>query len=325
MKVYTKCSNYASETCPCILAEAGHCIVCSMCRGEDYCDCSDTLTYCIYQELKNNGGKSKDQHNIIRCEIVHEKMINEIYKHLRLKVPRHVVDLLKMPGSFVFIRKKENAYYDVPISVFLTDMENETIDLIIKIIGVKTEEFKNLEKGDNVYLRGPYHNGILGIKDLSRLKGSKAAVICKGIGFIPSLGVIKTLCRDGNEVTVYLDYGTFSEELMDAFISKCNVNIREISVCDEKGNLTEEMRSILVNETGNGCKLIHFGLSDYLLKKSVSFVKDHNSSMMISNNNNAHMCCGEGICGSCAVDKDVNTIVHLCKEQIDPYDYINMI
>ena len=110
LKVYTKCSNYASETCPCILAEAGHCIVCSMCRGEDYCDCSDTLTYCIYQELKNNGGKSKDQHNIIRCEIVHEKMINEIYKHLRLKVPRHVVDLLKMPGSFVFIRKNENAY-----------------------------------------------------------------------------------------------------------------------------------------------------------------------------------------------------------------------
>ena len=213
MKVYTKCSNYASETCPCILAEAGHCIVCSMCRGEDYCDCSDTLTYCIYQELKNNGGKSKDQHNIIRCEIIHEKMINEIYKHLRLKVPRHVVDLLKMPGSFVFIRKKENAYYDVPISVFLTDMENETIDLIVKIIGVKTEEFKTLEKGDNVYLRGPYHNGILGIKDLSRLKKSKAAVICKGIGFIPSLGVIKTLCRDDNEVTVYLDYGTFSEDL----------------------------------------------------------------------------------------------------------------
>ena len=95
---------------------------------------------------------------------------------------------------------KENTYYDVPVSVFLTDIEKETIDLIIKIIGVKTKEFQKTKTGDTVFLRGPYHNGILGIKALTKLHGSRAAVICKGIGFMPSLGAINLLHMNHTEI-----------------------------------------------------------------------------------------------------------------------------
>ena len=34
----------------------------------------------------NNGGKARDQHHIVRCEVVYEKIYNEIYKHMRLRV-----------------------------------------------------------------------------------------------------------------------------------------------------------------------------------------------------------------------------------------------
>lgn len=325
LKVYTKCSNYASETCPCILAESGHCLVCSICRGEEYCSCSDTVSYCIYQELVNNGGKARDQHHIVRCEVVYEKIYNEIYKHMRLRVSPHNLDEFGMPGSFVFVRVKENTYYDVPVSVFLTDIEKETIDLIIKIIGVKTKEFQKTKTGDTVFLRGPYHNGILGIKALTKLHGSRAAVICKGIGFMPSLGAINLLHMNHNEVTVYLDHGMFSKDLIDTFVRQFNVTVREILICDEAGNLTEEVKAVLENATGEGIDLIHFGLSDHLLKQAVGFVEDQKNSLLISCINNAHMCCGEGICGACAVDRDGRTIVHLCKEQVDPYEYIYMI
>lgn len=112
MNVFTGCSSYASDTCPCILAETGHCLVCSLCRGEDFCSCSDTVSYCVFQELNNNGGKAKDQHHIIRCEVIYEKLHDDMFKHLRLRVPEESLMEMGVDGSFVFVRVKENTYYD---------------------------------------------------------------------------------------------------------------------------------------------------------------------------------------------------------------------
>ena len=104
MKIYTKCSNYASDTCPCVLAESGHCIVCSMCRGEDFCDCSDAAGFCIMQELANNGGKARDQHHIMKCTVTYANIYDDTIKLIRLHIPDGNIGDFTQLGAFVFIR-----------------------------------------------------------------------------------------------------------------------------------------------------------------------------------------------------------------------------
>ena len=325
MKVFTKCSNYASDTCPCILAETGHCVVCSLCRGEDFCSCSETVSFCIFQELKNNGGKAKEQHHIIKCEIVYEQLYDGMFKHLRLRIPEKSLVDMSLDGSFVFVRAKENTFYDVPISVFDTDKDSSTIDLIIKMTGVKTKTFKELKAGDTVFLRGPYHNGMLGIKNLHQLQDSKALVVCKGIGLMPSLGIITKLLENNNHVTVLLDRGFFIQELTDEFAKADGIDVRKIAISDKSGELSSEIKDLLESEIDSGVKLIHFGLSDYMLKQAIPYVLKLSKDVRISCINNAHMCCGEGICGACTSNMGPETIVHLCKEQIDPRIYVQII
>ena len=325
MNVFTGCSNYASDTCPCILAETGHCLVCSLCRGEDFCSCSDTVSYCVFQELNNNGGKAKDQHHIIRCEVIYEKLHDDMFKHLRLRVPEESLMEMGVEGSFVFVRVKENTYYDVPISVFATDMENNTIDLIIKITGVKTRCFKESKTGDTIFLRGPYHNGMLGIKNLYQIKNSDVLVVCKGIGLVPSLSIMNKLRENNNNVTVLLDRGDFSKEISDGFAKVYGITVREITICNDDGSFSTEIKDVLRAEINNGTGLVHFGLSDYLLKKAITYVTELHQDVQISCINNAHMCCGEGICGACTNSIGPDKIIHLCKEQIDPKEYVKMI
>ena len=110
MQVYSKCSNYATDTCPCVLAENGKCIVCSMCRGEDFCTCSDTVSFCIMQELMNRGGKARQPYESLACEVMYVREYDDDIRFIRIKVP-HVDDYQEM-GAYVFVRVDENPFFD---------------------------------------------------------------------------------------------------------------------------------------------------------------------------------------------------------------------
>ena len=316
MQVYSKCANYASDTCPCVLAENGHCIVCSLCRGEDFCTCTDTVSFCIMQELKNNGGKAKDTHHITRCEIVSVKNLDENLRFLRVKIPHGRAREFKVIGSYVFVRVKENTFYDVPISVFNEDLEKDTIDLIIQIRGVKTETFRNLKDGDFLFLRGPYCNGIQGRKTLANLKEKKVLAFCRGIGFIPSLRLIDFLCKKRNQVEVYVDEGKISWESIKDFLPLPQVKVDKIKLCDDQGNLNKEIISIIREAKEEKVNLIHLGLSSFLSKKFIDEIQSCEGGLQVSCINNSQVCCGEGICGSCTKNIDAEKTVHLCKEQL---------
>ena len=96
------------------------------------------------------------------------------------------------------------------------------------------------------------------------------------------------------------------------------------------GERTEER--ILIHEDKTTSKtlhfsgdteLIHLGLSDHLLKKAIERIEhiDPTRRIDLSCINNAHICCGEGICGACTKNLGVDHTVRLCKEQSDLYDY----
>ncbi len=322
MNIYAKCSNYASETCPCVLAESGHCIMCSMCRGEEYCDCNDTVSYCIMQELKNNGGKAKDQHHIVKCTVQSETMYEDNVKFIRLNVPNGQAEDFKRIGSFVFVRAKENTFYDVPISVMYEGVDVDSIGLIIQLQGVKTKDFSDLKVGDRVFLRGPYLNGIQGLRPLVSLKNKNAVIICKGIGLFPSIHAIDELKKNNNNVKIYLDSGDINRSIINAARDLFEMEINEMSLFDANKNISEEVYSIVDEAIRGNVAHIHLGLSNYAIKKIVEYIENRaGSDISLSCINNSHMCCGEGICGACTVNVDSKRIVHLCKEQLDVYDY----
>ena len=322
MRIYTKCSDYASDTCPCVLAESGHCIVCSMCRGEDFCDCSDTSGYCVMQELRNNGGKAREHRHMMKCTVTYETVYDDVIKLIRLSVPDGEIRDLTQIGAFVFVRVSENTFYDVPISVMYEEVDCDSIELMIQLHGIKTRCFKDLKKGDTVFLRGPYFNGIQGLKALSSLHGGKALVICRGIGMFPSLHPITKLIRNNNDVKIYLDHGTFSRTLLRVAKDLYELDVEEISIMDPEGTISSQMYEIIDDAIMKDVKLIHFGTSDHLMKQMIDHVeKTAGRKVALSCINNSHMCCGEGICGACTVNIDSKKIVHLCKEQMDVYEY----
>ena len=327
MQVYTKCSNYASETCPCVLAETGHCLVCSMCGGKDFCDCEDTVSYCILQELMNNGGHAKPWHQVMECEVIYIRDFEENYRLLRVRTADVSSSVFRTPGAFVFIRSRDSLYYDVPISVIYEDFDVDSISLLIQMRGIKTRLLRELKKGDTVYVRGPYMNGILGRKEAASLHDSSAAVICRGIGFLPSLNVISMLRNNHNKVNIYLDQGSISRQIIETQIGLNEVKVTEVDLCDENGELTQKISQVLEKEIREGVKLIHLGVSDYLIKKFIDRIADREESLRpdISCINNAPICCGEGICGACTKNPGPNRTIHLCKEQINLYDYRGII
>ena len=320
MQVYTRCSNYATDTCPCVLAESGNCIVCSMCGGEAYCACADTVSFCVLRELMNRGGKATPRHESSLCEVTYVKEYDDI-RLVRIRVPR--ADEYKKLGAYVMIRTREDPFFDVPISVLYEDHQNDTIGLIIQIAGIKTGCFRSLKRGDGVYVRGPYFNGVQGRKSVMFLKNSRAVMLCRGIGFIPSLHVIDALQQNENSVEVYADRGQFSTSLLSLFQNLYEVPVEEVDFCDQRGELSEELCRIVGQAAGRGVGLIHLGLSDNLQKKALDRIEeaDPEGRMAVSCINNARICCGEGVCGACAKDLGAGHTVRLCKEQLSMREY----
>ena len=316
MKVYTKCSNYASDTCPCELAEEGKCIVCSLNRGESVCDCSDTVSYCIEQELINNGRKAKAQQTDMVGEITYVRDFKDGIRFIRFNVPDMSPFRNRDVGTYVFLRVNSSTFYDVPVSIIYDDLDIDSLAVLIKIVGVKTSKFKSLQVGDSIIVRGPYYNGVMGRKEIAGLHNSKAYVFCKGIGFMPSIHVIEDLRANNNEVNVYLDKGDFDKSIIDSFSLLYDMDINEMKMCNEAGDLTEEFGRIIDEASRGGCKLIHLGLSDYLISKSLKEIEIRKYNSHITYINNAKLCCGEGVCGACTKDIGANHTVHLCKEQL---------
>ena len=321
MEVYTKCSNYATDTCPCILAEKGKCLECSLCRGEAFCTCSDTVSFCIQQELIHHGGRAKQRHSSMRCEVSYVKDYDDVFRLIRVHVPNR--DAFEKLGAYVFVRVNDDPFFDVPISVLYEDYGSGTIGLIIHMVGIKTESFRSVREGDKIYLRGPYYNGIQGRSAVAHLHDKRAFVICRGIGFLPSLHVIGTLRQNNNAINVYLDCGRCSKRILDFFEDLQEIRVKEVAICDPSGELTEDFKSIAEKACGEGVGLIHLGLSDYLLGKAIRTIEayDPHHRTALSCINNAHICCGEGICGACTKDADADQTIHLCKEQLDLYHY----
>lgn len=315
------CIDAGTEFCPCHLAESGECLLCSQLQGSCFCDCLNWKGVCIYQEYHDNGDKAKEGRKTYTCEVIERKLFQDEVLMIKFIAPHKLAIDLSKPGSFIFIRSDENVYYDVPISILDSDIDTNIIAVLIEIRGIKTKKLLEIEKGGNIIIRGPYWNGIFGIKNINKQKGQDVLVLARGIGMAPMIPAIKKLVKNDNNVTVILDKQPFKDIYSIEFLNSLGIVPQEMNLID-KGELSPEvkvaMKSIIKY---NDIKLIHIAGADILTYKVIDFLDEmERKDIDLSCCNNFKMCCGEGICGSCTTRFSGHRVKRFCKIQASPRD-----
>lgn len=320
MREIVECIDSGTEFCPCKLAESGECIVCSQLQGGCFCDCLNWNGVCIYHEFINNGSKAKEGRKTYNCLVKETKFYEKDVLLIRFEVPHKLaIDLVK-PGSFIFIRSnKDNVYFDVPISVMESDIETNIVSIMIEIRGIKTKNLLEIKEGENITIRGPYWNGVFGLKNLKSQTNNNVLVLARGIGMAPMIPVIRKLSLNNNNINLILDETPYKDNYVKEYLDEYNVEVNKEILID-KGDLSDEAKVIiknLINE--KDIKYIHISGADILTIKVIEYLDSlDRKDIKLSCCNNVKMCCGEGVCGSCTARFSGHRVKRFCKVQTDP-------
>lgn len=308
------CIDAGTEYCPCNLAETGDCILCSQLQGKKFCDCTNWKGVCIYQEYAWNNEKPVSQRKDSLCKIIKKQQLNENIFTLTILAKHKLVQELSVPGSFVFIRNTDkNSYYDAPISIMDSDLTENTLIVAIELKGIKTKSLNKLRENDSVLIRGPYWNGVLGLKNINNCKNGISLLLARGIGMAPMVPVMKKLYSNGNKIVVLLDKTDIKTIFINDYLTMCNATIIEIDSM-KNGVLTDEFIKTL-NIHLTKAHLVFCSGADIFIKNTLKLIPD---TIKLACSNNAKMCCGEGICGTCSTRYKGHVVKKLCKMQLDP-------
>ena len=310
------CIDAGTEYCPCHLAESGECILCSQLQGSHFCDCLNWNGVCIYQELYNNGNKAKEQRKAYTCKVSEKVLCQDDVLLIKFEAPHKLAIDLAKPGSFIFIRSDENVYFDVPISILDSNIDTNIISVMIEIRGVKTKQLLNIESGGEITIRGPYWNGVFGLKNIRKQKNNNILVIARGIGMAPMVPVIKKLVQNDNKVTVIVDKQPFNDVYVSEWLDKLNIVTQEMNLI-EKGKLSPEAKVAIKSIIGyNNISLIHIAGADILTYDVIEYLDRQDIDLSCCNN--FKMCCGEGVCGACTARFSGHRVKRFCKVQASP-------
>ncbi len=305
-----ECIDAGSEYCPCYLAETDDCIICSHLQGKEFCDCNWNGV-CVYQDFYWLNEKKKDIRKTIEAQIVDKKIIGSDILILKIKVTKTLARQLMQPGSYIFIRDPNQPFFfDVPMSIMRVDRQKTEIDVAIQLLGAKTK--KLLDCGEKVLLKGPYWNGLLGLKHLKRLKEKNILVIARGIALAPALLVIEYLLSHKNKVTFMMDPGKMGKIFIEDYLHDLDIEVLRVNLRAEEG--LAMVKNLLVY---GAYSVVYSGGSDKVHSRIWNQIKDSGKDVQFVITNNGKLCCGEGVCGSCSLKLKDGSTIKMCKTQLE--------
>ena len=306
----TKCIDSGSEYCPCYLAETNDCLVCTHLQGKGFCDCSWSGV-CIYQDFFWCGNKIKNSRTESEGLIIDKKMIGEKVCIFKIKISKTLARQLKHPGSYILMRDPEKPLiFNVPMSIMSADEINGEIEVAVEIIGAKTKSL--IDCSEKIIIKGPFWNGVLGLKELKHLHHNNVLVIARGIALAPTLLLIEYLLKNNNSITFLVDPGKIGEIFIMDRLKDLDINLLEINIRSEYG--LERIKSLLRSKK---FEFLFSGGADKLHKILLNELSSFENDIKFASTNNSHICCGEGICGSCESKTSDGTSVKMCKCQLN--------
>lgn len=304
------CSDVNSPYCPCLLAETNHCVFCSKLRGRAECDC-DWAGVCVlyerhWRKLSQDppAARVTEQAHVLRRDRIGERT------HLfTLAVSAELARQLDALGSFVFLRRLSDvAEAHFPVGVMA--VRGNAIDVAVEGVGVKSSRF--IDGADEpVVVRGPYSNSLLGKPWVENLTGGNVVVVAGGIGQAPAIPIIRRLAAGGNNICLIAAPGKVGAIFAAAELAdESAVTIYPVRSLRRDGFV--KLRELLLNS----CDLLVSAGPDAQHSGLIRFMSDLTIDIPMAATNNATMCCGEGICGSCIKTLADGRQVKLCKMQL---------
>jgi len=314
------CIDAGSENCPCFLAVTGDCLTCSRLQGKDFCDCH-WRGVCIYNEFIQGNCNVNNPRKDFEADIVKTKFYKDDLVVFVLNVGKGFALKASIPGTYLFIKGRgSNHFYDVPISVMRSDIEKGQVHLAIKIISSKTKALL-LEK-EKFVVRGPYRNGIQGISQIIRNKApnQRVLIVAKGIGIAPGILTSKFL-NHKRIVDITIDTEKISKDLISDYLESDSTHpsdgnieegiVRYVSLSEQSS--MEVIESLMQKNRYDSVIIL---TSDYYTESIVKLAKRTLPEADLAISNNFHLCCGEGLCGSCSFDLAGGNTIKMCKCQL---------
>ena len=200
-----------------------------------------------------------------------------------------------------------------------SDIDNNTLTVVVEVRGVKTKRLKDIQEGGEIVIRGPYWNGVFGLKNIGKQKDNDTLVIARGIGMAPMIPVVQRLVKNGNKVTVILDKSPFKDIYIMEWLNKLNIVPQEMNLI-EKGKLSPEAKVAIKSIVKyNNISLVHIAGADILTYNIIEYLDSlERQDIDLSCCNNFKMCCGEGVCGACTARFSGHRVKRFCKVQASP-------
>ena len=116
-------------------------------------------------------------------------------------------------------------------------------------------------------------------------------------------------------IDMIIDAEKISEEFIKDFIypekDTENIDIQYMSLYDKETN--KKLEYLMQNNNYDSIILL---VSDYYIGNLGNLVRRVLPTANLAVSNNFHICCGEGLCGSCSVDTSNGGSIKMCKCQL---------
>lgn len=317
----SRCADITSQYCPCLLAETNHCVFCSHLKGKITCDCNWAGVCILYEkhwQSKKNRWRNKE--NLpIRTEVETEfnilQQISEAAFLLEISLPVDLASQLTKTGAFIFLRRPQDPYfYHFPVGVM--KVSDTRIQVVVETVGPKSARlFDNKEH--LLLVRGPYYNGIFGQPWIDNVTHGEIILVAGGMGQAPAYAIVHKLLSRDNQVTAILAPGHLGKVFIADGIRQLGAQVHVVE------SLRQEGMTLLQQKFSQGPDLIvsagpdeqHYGIIETMGSAGVN--------IPMAATNNATMCCGEGICGSCQKETRHHGVIRTCKVQTSFDELLN--
>lgn len=226
-------------------------------------------------------------------KLIGNKRITDEYFVLELAGNGKLPDML--PGQFAQVRVdgSTETFLRRPISIHDVDYDNNTLKLLLQVVGKGTETLSKLKQGDLLNLIYPLGNSF----GLPERKDDKVLLVGGGCGIAPLLFLGKYLKSKGYSPEVLLGFRN-KERIIEI---EEYLKIGKVHLTTEDGSLGEKgfvtAHSVL---TGDRFEKIYCCGPEPMMKAIARFSEQSNTECEVSLEN--LMACGIGACLCCIVE-----------------------
>ncbi|MCX7779836.1 MAG: hypothetical protein N2491_02830 [Negativicutes bacterium] len=318
-----RCIDINSPYCPCILAEVNHCVYCSHLRGEQVCNCNWTGVCILNEKTWQSTTNKKWNWDDVKTRTEVAAPISRLEEiapdtcRVQLLVPPELAESLNRPGSFVFLRRSDDPeFFKFPVGIMA--VENEKIEVVIEAIGAKSSRV--LEQGlQTLVVKGPYYNGVFGQPWIDKITEGYIVLLAGGMGQPPAVLIAKALSENKNKVVAIVAPGKIGKIIVEEEFSKWGIEVIKVNSMRREG--LARLQDLIVAPGNTPDLVVSAGPDDqhYGIIRAMQAV---NLNLPMAATNNATMCCGEGVCGSCDKETRSGKTVRTCKVQTDFVSFI---